>query len=68
MLQGGDRKRDLQVICDSGDSVHLVDNSASHGLEQVEGELVWLGAHEIAGCDGTEAMNQVRTYALNSEE
>lgn len=67
-LQDGDRKRDLQVICDSGDSVHLVDDPASHGLEQVEGELVRLGAHEVAGFDSTEAMNQVRIHAPKSEE
>lgn len=59
---------DLQVICDSGDSVNLVDDPASHGLEQVEGELVRLGAHEVAGCDSTEALKQVRIHAHNSEE
>lgn len=67
-LQDGDRKGDLQVICDSGDPVHLVHDPASHGLEQVEGELVGLGAHEVAGCDSTEAMNQVRIHAPKLEE
>lgn len=66
--QDGDRKRDLQVICDSGDPVHLVHDPAGHGLEQVEGELVGLGAHEVTGCDSTEAMNQVRFHAPRSEE
>lgn len=53
----GTRKTELQVICDSGDSVHLVDDPASHDLEQVEGQLVGLGAHEVAGCNSTETMN-----------
>lgn len=56
-------KGGLQVVCDSGDSIHLVDNPASHGLEQVEGELVRLCAHEVAGCDSAETINQMRIHA-----
>ena len=56
-LQDGIKESDLQVICDSGDSIHLVDDSASHGLEQFEGELVGFGAHEVTSCDSSEAIN-----------
>lgn len=63
----GPKKWDLQVICDSRDSVHLVDDPASHGLEQIEGELVGLGAHEVTSCDSTEATKQVRTHISKTE-
>jgi hypothetical protein len=50
----------LQVICDSGNSNHLVDNPAGNGLEQSEGELVRLGTHEIAGGNSAKATNEIR--------
>lgn len=53
--------KDLQVICDSGNSIHLVDNPARNGLEQSEGELVRLGAHEIAGGNSAEAMKTLES-------
>lgn len=62
------RKTELQVICNSGDSVYLVNDPASHDLEHVEGELVGLSAHEVASCDSTETMNQVSFQAPKPEE
>lgn len=58
--QSEEGKGGLQVVCDSGNSIHLIDNPACNGFEERERELVRLSAHEVTGCNSAKAINNMR--------